>query len=349
MEETYAVYDVIIDDDSGIYTISLVELPAIKQFFMVHSEDQEVIRDMNFKLSEDKYRLTGPVLIANQLIKRNISTDPNNPEIAYIRYSFETIEKMAQNFISHPEYHKFNLEHGDKFIDANLVGSQVDYDKKAMFITIKSDTPFTDEFLKNFNGFSIEAKADLKQADVLTIKQSEKIKSKEMKVKEMISSLIKLNIKQAIDIYELTDGLLFMVDTETNKANYLKDDGSIGEYLAPGIYDTKDGVKFEIGEEGEVLSKEVKEEVDPIKEPVSGDDSMDPVVEPVVEQTLKQSDDSLKLILERLKNLEDKMAENKKVILQSETKEEVLIEDKEEYTGIFALANNLKKNKKNNK
>lgn len=113
----YDVYDAVLGEDTeGVYAVGIVESPAIKKYFMAHSEPELI--DIDIKLSEDKYKLTGPLLIQGQLIKQLI-----NGKLAYVRYSLDTIEKVAQKFINNPEYHKFNLNHTDEVIDVELIGS----------------------------------------------------------------------------------------------------------------------------------------------------------------------------------------------------------------------------------
>ena len=113
----YDVFDAILGEDTeGVYAVGIVETPAIKRYFMAHSEPE--IIDIDIKLSEDKFKLTGPLLIEGQLIKQMIEG-----KLAYVRYSLDTIEKVAQKFINNPEYHKFNLNHTDEKIDVDLIGS----------------------------------------------------------------------------------------------------------------------------------------------------------------------------------------------------------------------------------
>lgn len=227
-----------------------------------------------------------------------------------------------------------------------------------MYITVKNSEPFTEEFLSKFKGFSIEGIFDLKKTDVLRftkqIKQSEtknKIEE-EMKIPQMISNLIKLNIKQALDIYELVDGLLIVIDSELMVANYLKDDGTTGELLPAGDYTTTDGKLITIGEEGMVIEIKDVEEVETPVAPIEGDDSTDPTP---VEQKVEQSQlNELNIILDKIQKIEEKLTSlenSKKVLIQSEVKKEEKQElnDKVDphFEGVYNLAKQLKnKNKK---
>lgn len=346
----YFIYDVVLSDDSeGVYAIGIVENPAIKRYFMAHSEEE--IINIEFKLSDDKYKLTGPILVENQLIKRNI--DGN---LAYVRYSMETIEKISQKFIQNPKYHKFNLNHTDEKIDVDLVGVWVDYNTRMLNITVKNSEPFTDEFLNKFKGFSLEGIFDLQKSDVLKIhreiKQDEnKNKIEEMKITQMISNLIKMNIKQALDIYELIDGLLIVIDSETMVANYLKEDGTTGVILAAGEYQTTDGKTIIVGEEGKITEIIEKEMVETPTAPVEGDDSETP--EPVTQKVEQSEIKIFDTLLEKIQKIEEKLTSletTKKVMIQSEIKkeekEELNVKVDPHFEAVYNLANKLKNKNK---
>lgn len=100
------IYDVDFDDVVSTFNnVALVSAPAIEVNFVKMSQDEEDI-PIRMSLDEDKHIVTGPVLIPNQPIYRN-----QGGRRFYIRYSADTIEKMAINFFRNHRNTEGNVEH----------------------------------------------------------------------------------------------------------------------------------------------------------------------------------------------------------------------------------------------
>ena len=103
------IYELIFDpedNDKGVYSISLVETPAIGIMALSFSKEEKVI---NWKLSsEDKRIIVSPILIPNQKIYRNNISDTGE---GYVFVSEGTIEQLQQNFFKNNFGHNSSIEH----------------------------------------------------------------------------------------------------------------------------------------------------------------------------------------------------------------------------------------------
>jgi len=104
-------YKVIIDDESEIDLVSLVDKPAIGEYFIVMNDQVKI------NLNEDKMIVTGPVLIPNQKIYRLI----DNQEF-YIEFDADTIAKLALSYVSKNKDVVSNIQHDSKLaLNSNKV------------------------------------------------------------------------------------------------------------------------------------------------------------------------------------------------------------------------------------
>ena len=101
----YKVYDIVFDEtsDYGLLGISFVDMPAIEQNFVYFSKNTEPQLFVNAERRE----VVSPVLIPNQLILR-ISPDG---ERYYVRWSRETIEKLAKHYIAEQRANNYSYMH----------------------------------------------------------------------------------------------------------------------------------------------------------------------------------------------------------------------------------------------
>jgi hypothetical protein len=106
MERELPIYQCTIDDqiDSVLQVdyIALVNQPAIERNFMAFSKEK-----MKFNVDVKKRIISGPAMIADMLIYRNI--EPIGE--FYTVFNKETIEKVAQKFFKKGFVHNFNLAH----------------------------------------------------------------------------------------------------------------------------------------------------------------------------------------------------------------------------------------------
>lgn len=162
-------YEVKIDPkkaNSGVYAMSIVDIPAVQEMFVKLSKEdkQEVVK----MASEEKQIVTGPALIPDKLIYRsNIQGDEGE-----IYFSAETIEEIAEKFMYELRGRDATLEHDQETDKLSLVESWIIVDsEKDKSAALGYDLPvgtwmlsykvLSDELWQQvkdgeFNGFSIE-------------------------------------------------------------------------------------------------------------------------------------------------------------------------------------------------
>lgn len=168
-------YNVKIDkdeySDDGIFTISIVDRPAIKSNFIHMSEEEE---QSLYKLaSEEKQEVVGAVLIPNKPIYRK---DEEGREF-YINFTEEAIEDLVYKMSKDGFFNYFNVNHSngtdgvfmleywikeDEQDKSNKYGFQ-DLPIGTLFMKAKIEDEMVWSSIKKgeLNGFSIEAKTKL--------------------------------------------------------------------------------------------------------------------------------------------------------------------------------------------
>lgn len=101
----FPIYEALLTDvTDGIYTVSLVDSPAVQSDFMCFNEQ----KILNFKVeNEEKRLIMGVVMRADYPIYR---ISPNGEEY-YIKFSKETIEKLAEKMLFDNTNNNINLNH----------------------------------------------------------------------------------------------------------------------------------------------------------------------------------------------------------------------------------------------
>lgn len=104
--EKLPIYEATIEGiEDGIYTISLVDCPAVENDFFYFKKEEKAL---NFKVeNEEKRLILGVIMRADYPIYRISSTG----EGYYIRFSKETIEKMAEKMLLESTHNNVNLQH----------------------------------------------------------------------------------------------------------------------------------------------------------------------------------------------------------------------------------------------
>lgn len=98
------IYDIDFSDESLFNNIALVTEPAIEETFIKLSKQEE--GQVQLKIDQEHRIVSGPALIPEQLIYRN-----QGGREFYIKYSKETIEKMALTFFKNHRNTEGNVEH----------------------------------------------------------------------------------------------------------------------------------------------------------------------------------------------------------------------------------------------
>jgi hypothetical protein len=171
------------EDNMGVYAVSLVSEPAIMVDFVALSKANLLLARVE---DGEKRMLYGPALIPNQPIVRY---DGNN-EKYFIKYSKETIEQTAQEFLKRNMHHNHTIQHEMPVNNLTVVESWVTtgaHDKSMNYgfelpegtwmIGVKVDDDKTWQAVKNgeVKGFSIEGWfAPMSETDV-TEKDLEKL------------------------------------------------------------------------------------------------------------------------------------------------------------------------------
>ena len=106
MNKNIPLYQAIIDDDeTGMFTISLVDKPAVESDFLFFNENKKIV---NFKVeNEEKRIVTGVVMRCDYPIYRINQYG----EEYYLTFSKETIEKMVEKWLSDGLQSNVNLQH----------------------------------------------------------------------------------------------------------------------------------------------------------------------------------------------------------------------------------------------
>lgn len=98
------IYDIEFSDESVFNNIALVTEPAIQETFIQLSKQDNT--QIQLKIDEEKRMVSGPALIPDQPIYRN-----QGGRQFYIKYSKDTIAKMALNFFKAHRNTEGNVEH----------------------------------------------------------------------------------------------------------------------------------------------------------------------------------------------------------------------------------------------
>lgn len=151
------------NDEYGVYAISLVDEPAIEVDFVALNKDRILLARVQ---DGEKRMLYGPALIPNQAIVRY----DKQGQKYFIKYSPETIEKTAQEFLKRNLHHNHTVQHELPVVGLTVVESWIkqgadkgqefgfDLPDGTWMIGVKVEDETTWEAVKQgvLKGFSIE-------------------------------------------------------------------------------------------------------------------------------------------------------------------------------------------------
>lgn len=173
--------------DSDVYSISLVNEPAIESNFIYLSKEKPVQVCLT---KDEKHIVMGAVLIPDKPIYRN-----QGGEEFYIQFSAETIEKLAYQYLAKDRIYSFTQQHEDVADDIYVVETWlktsendkskdygIDVPIGSWLIAAKVENEEIWDKIKSneMNGFSIEAFVNL---DEIKLNKNNKDMAKENKVK----------------------------------------------------------------------------------------------------------------------------------------------------------------------
>ena len=116
------LYELMFDDNDstlGCSKISLVESPAVEEFFLKFSKDEQEKEHKSFYFKDDsKHIVTGIAMRADYPIYRN-----QDGQEFYVQFSKYTIEKMMQKFMKEQRQFDISLDHNKDVRDCYLIES----------------------------------------------------------------------------------------------------------------------------------------------------------------------------------------------------------------------------------
>ena len=116
------LYELMFDDNDstlGCSKISLVEEPAVEEFFLKFSKDVEEKEHRSFYFKDDsKHIVTGIAMRADYPIYRN-----QDGQEFYVQFSKDTIDKMMQKFMKEQRLFDISLDHNQDVRDCYLIES----------------------------------------------------------------------------------------------------------------------------------------------------------------------------------------------------------------------------------
>ena len=118
------LYELMFDDNDstlGCSKISLVEDPAIEEFFLKFSKDgqeKEKEHESFYFKDDSKHIVTGIAMRADYPIYRN-----QDGQEFYVQFSKDTIEKMMQKFMKEQRLFDISLDHNQDVRDCYLIES----------------------------------------------------------------------------------------------------------------------------------------------------------------------------------------------------------------------------------
>ena len=115
------LYELMFDDNDstlGCSKISLVEEPAVEEFFLKFSKDVEKEHRSFYFKDDSKHIVTGIAMRADYPIYRN-----QDGQEFYVQFSKDTIDKMMQKFMKEQRQFDISLDHNQDVRDCYLIES----------------------------------------------------------------------------------------------------------------------------------------------------------------------------------------------------------------------------------
>lgn len=160
------IYELDIDDESGVDAIAIVDYPAIEREFMAFNEHKK----LEFKIeSEDKRLVSGALMIADLPIYRR-----EGEKEYYVRFKKDVISKIVYNFFKKGYQANVNLMHdngqvadGVYLVESMIIDSErgittpkgfEEMTEGSWFGTMRVENDEIWQKIKdgNFRGFSVE-------------------------------------------------------------------------------------------------------------------------------------------------------------------------------------------------
>lgn len=177
-------------ETEGVYALSVVENPAMEDFWITLSEQPQTIELA--QIDEEKRLLLGAALIPNKKIYRNI--DGNE---FYITFSDKTIETLSHNFFKQQKNNNSSLEHetalsGMSVVESwtvqdplkdksNAYGKQYERGTWVAMMKVDNDEVWAKVKSGEIKGFSIDALLGLQEINLKIDNKMSKEQEKNLK------------------------------------------------------------------------------------------------------------------------------------------------------------------------
>lgn len=300
----------ILDQQDGIFKISLVDAPAVESNFMFFNKED---KELKFSIQDEEQHIVFGVLMrADYPIYR---FSPQFGEY-YIRYTKDTIKKMAEKMLADGTHNNINLQHtdGTDVEGVNLVEIFIKDEANGIspvgFEHIEDGSLFTKYKVENdavwqsikdgeFMGFSLEGFFEVEPTgEQMSKKQKNKSNFMTKLSKKIMKAIVKFGSVKTDkgELYWVGEGQLEVGD------ELFMDEGEDRVKVEDGEYITEDETKITVTE-GLVSAIEPKEEQEPENEPENEQENEEnePDNDPEQKPEADEKYDELKSEIEALK------------------------------------------------
>ena len=290
----YPIYDIAIDKEDysehGVFTVSIVNKPAIKSNF-VYMSDEERTALYTFA-DEEKGEIVGAMLIPDQLIQRY----SEEMGVYYIRFTKETISDIQYKMSKDGFFNYFNIEHSfgadgvymlETWIKESEQDKSVSYGFDlpigTMFMKAKIDDEYIKEGIKagDLNGFSVELKSKLIPTMEKEQKFSDGMEELGNQVAELTLTVSELNkvVERFASILELSEQKEEVNEPIEETEESLSEEGGEGVETAPEV---------EVSGEDSGVEATEGESTESVEEPVGSEEEAAELSEQVAEEVTEE-------------------------------------------------------------
>ena len=274
----------------GVYAISLVEDPAMEEFFVALSKEQEEIK---LSVEEEKRLITGPVLIPNKKILR--FNKQTNEEFNLV-FGEKEIRLFSQDFIKNGYQHNSTVGHDENaaiqdltFVETWIIEDGKNDKANALgFKNLPTGTWMASAYVENNDTWNLIKSKKVKGFSIDSILSTQKIemnitkknKEKMNLLKELSRIVGKLTADVDLGSVEIPEGTLFAETYSVGEILTLDTNDGNGPMPLANIEIVVEGKTVKTDETGTIISAEPVAEA-PVEE-----------TEAPVEETLEATEEA---------------------------------------------------------
>lgn len=296
----FPVYEAYIgDEQDGVLVMSLVESPATEVEWLTFSEDKELVK---FTTDDEQHILKGVVMLADTPIYRR-----NGDYEYYIKYSRETLEKLAEKMLSDHTFNRIDSEHNHLFIDGAQLRELYVKDSAngiipqgfesvpdgSLLCTYHIDNMELWDRVKKgeFKGFSLEGCFSVKES--YNNKKTNKKMSKIQKLKDLLQEILvefsSVKTKDGVELEIAADEVVEGIAIKAEDGEYELEDGrkitvSDGVITSVADAEVEEPKEDEEPKEEEAVEEPKKEESGELEVTEEGIVEVEPKEEEIVEE-----------------------------------------------------------------